>query len=55
MEFIILTTVLFIGLLIYFRIAGHFNIVDKPNERSSHSRVTIMGGGIVFVSAVYKL
>lgn len=34
--------------LIYFKIADHFNIVDKPNERSSHSRVTLRGGGIVF-------
>lgn len=24
--------------LCYFRIADRFNIIDKPNERSSHSR-----------------
>ena len=25
-----------------------FNIIDKPNERSSHSRITLRGGGIIF-------
>ena len=32
----------------YFRIADRFNIIDKPNERSSHSTVVLRGGGIVF-------
>ncbi len=35
--------------LAYFRIAGRFNITDRPNMRSSHSRVTLRGGGIVFL------
>lgn len=35
----------------YFRMADHFNIIDKPNERSSHSYITIRGGGIVFPAA----
>lgn len=34
--------------LIYFRVADRFNIIDKPNERSSHSRVVLRGGGIIF-------
>ena len=34
--------------LIYFKIADHFNIIDKPNLRSSHDRVTLRGGGIIF-------
>ena len=34
--------------LIYFHIANRFNIIDKPNERSSHTRVTLRGGGIIF-------
>lgn len=25
-----------------------FNIIDKPNERSSHTRITLRGGGIIF-------
>ena len=34
--------------LIYFKIADHFNIIDKPNERSSHSSIVLRGGGIIF-------
>lgn len=34
--------------LIYFRVADHFNIIDKPNQRSSHSQITLRGGGIIF-------
>ncbi len=37
--------------LVYFRIADRFNIIDKPNERSSHTQITIRGGGIVFLIA----
>jgi UDP-N-acetylmuramyl pentapeptide phosphotransferase/UDP-N-acetylglucosamine-1-phosphate transferase len=43
---------LFALILVYFRIADHFNIIDKPNERSSHSRITLRGGGIVFYFGV---
>ena len=44
---------LFIGLeLIYFKIADHFNIIDKPNSRSSHSSITLRGGGIIFPIAI---
>ena len=34
--------------LVYFRIADRFNIIDKPNQRSSHTQITIRGGGIIF-------
>lgn len=34
--------------LLYFNIADHFNIIDKPNERSSHSVIVLRGGGIIF-------
>lgn len=34
--------------LIYFKIADHFNIIDKPNARSSHQSITLRGGGIIF-------
>lgn len=34
--------------LLYFRIADKLNIIDKPNERSSHTRITLRGGGIIF-------
>lgn len=40
--------VLFVLELIYFKIADRFNIIDKPNHRSSHTKVTLRGGGIIF-------
>ena len=46
--YIIILLLLFVAELLYFRMADKFNIIDKPNERSSHSRVTLRGGGIVF-------
>lgn len=39
---------LFILLLIYFKIADHYNIIDKPNHRSAHSEITLRGGGIIY-------
>lgn len=35
--------------LAYFYVADRFNIIDKPNQRSSHNRVTLRGGGIIFL------
>ena len=43
--------VLFLLELLYFKVADYFNIVDKPNHRSSHTRITIRGGGGIFVIA----
>lgn len=48
---LIFLVLLLIG-LIYFRIANRFGIVDTPNDRSSHSKVTVRGGGILFPIAV---
>ena len=48
MYYIIILVLLFITELFYFRVADKFNIIDKPNERSSHSRITLRGGGIIF-------
>ena len=45
---IIILGILFAAELLYFRIADHFNIIDKPNLRSSHSHITLRGGGIIF-------
>lgn len=44
----VLTVLLFLAELIYFRIADKFNIIDHPNHRSSHTAVTLRGGGIIF-------
>jgi len=46
--FLISTLLLTITLFAYFRVATHFGITDKPNVRSSHTVVTIRGGGIIF-------
>jgi UDP-N-acetylmuramyl pentapeptide phosphotransferase/UDP-N-acetylglucosamine-1-phosphate transferase len=49
----ILVFVLLIAVqLVYFRLADHFNIIDKPNNRSSHTKITLRGGGIVFYIGV---
>lgn len=51
MIYLLLVLVFFGAMLVYFRVADHYSIIDKPNERSSHSRITIRGGGIVFLVA----
>lgn len=49
-------TLLAVGMLglelLYFRIADHFNILDKPNLRSSHYKPVVRGGGIIFIFAL---
>lgn len=45
----IILMILLILELLYFRIAEKFNIIDKPNERSSHSSIVLRGGGIIFL------
>ena len=52
LTYLIIFGFLFVAELGYFRLADHFNIIDKPNERSSHTQPTIRGGGIVFYLAV---
>lgn len=39
--------------LMYFKIADKCNIIDKPNERSSHSSIVLRGGGIIFLIGVW--
>jgi UDP-N-acetylmuramyl pentapeptide phosphotransferase/UDP-N-acetylglucosamine-1-phosphate transferase len=46
--YISIIIVLFAIQLLYFKIADHFSIIDKPNERSSHKKITLRGGGIIF-------
>lgn len=38
--------------ILYFKIANHYNIIDKPNLRSSHTTITLRGGGILFPIAI---
>ena len=51
--YIIIAALLIALELIYFRIADRFNIVDRPNERSSHNSFVIRGGGIIFMLAAW--
>lgn len=48
MSYIFLFLVLVVIELLYFKIADKCNIIDRPNERSSHTRITLRGGGIIF-------
>lgn len=49
MTYLIIAVLLLAAELIYFRIADKCNIIDKPNERSSHSTIVLRGGGIIFL------
>ena len=47
--YIIIFVLLLVAELVYFRIADKCNIIDKPNQRSSHSTIVLRGGGIIFL------
>ncbi len=47
--YLIIFVLLLAAELVYFRIADKYNIIDKPNERSSHSAIVLRGGGIIFL------
>ena len=51
--YLIIAVILLIAELIYFRIADKFNIIDKPNERSSHKSIVLRGGGIIFTIGLW--
>lgn len=52
MVIIIICLIFFVAMHIYFRIADKYNIIDKPNQRSSHTSITLRGGGIIFPFAM---
>ncbi len=49
MTYIVIFLLLLVAELAYFRIADRFNIIDRPNERSSHTTIVLRGGGIIFL------
>ena len=49
MYYLMVLVLLFLAELFYFRVADRYNIIDKPNERSSHTKVTLRGGGFYIV------
>ena len=46
--YLIIAAILLVAEMVYFKIADKCNIIDKPNERSSHSTIVLRGGGIIF-------
>ena len=52
-SYLIIFVLLVVAELVYFRIADKCNIIDKPNERSSHSNIVLRGGGIIFVIGLW--
>ena len=51
--YIIIAILLLVAELVYFRIADKCNIIDKPNERSSHTKIVLRGGGIIFTIGLW--
>ena len=47
--YIIIFVLLLVAELVYFRIADKYNIIDNPNQRSSHTTIVLRGGGIIFL------
>ena len=52
LTYVIIFVLLLVAELAYFKIADKFNIIDKPNQRSSHSTIVLRGGGIIFSLAM---
>lgn len=52
MQYFLIALVLVLLELLYFKIADRYNIIDKPNSRSSHSSLTLRGGGVLFPLAL---
>ena len=48
-KYLVIAILLFAIELVYFFLADKFNIIDKPNLRSSHTHITLRGGGIIFL------
>ena len=53
MKYLLIFVLLLVVELIYFKVADKCNIIDKPNERSSHSSIVLRGGGIIFLISVW--
>ena len=52
MTYIVIVVLLVVAELVYFKIADKCNIIDKPNERSSHSTIVLRGGGVIFAISI---
>jgi len=52
MIYLLIFVFIFVSEIVYFKMADRYNIIDKPNHRSSHSEITIRGGGVIFSIAL---
>lgn len=50
MEYIFLAVILFVLMIVYFKIANRYHIIDNPDQddRRAHTIPTLRGGGIIF-------
>lgn len=53
LTYVIIAVLLIVAELVYFKIADKCNIIDKPNERSSHTKIVLRGGGIIFTIGLW--
>lgn len=53
MIYVWILALLFVAELLYFKVADRCNIIDKPNQRSSHTSVVLRGGGIIFLIGMW--
>ena len=51
--YLIISVILVLAELAYLSFSDRFDIIDKPNERSSHTKVVIRGGGMIFLVGVW--
>lgn len=51
--FVFILGIIFASELLYFKIADKFNIIDKPNDRSSHTSIVLRGGGIIYILGIW--
>lgn len=49
LTYVIIFLILLVLELVYCKVADKCNIIDKPNDRSSHSTIVLRGGGIIFL------
>lgn len=53
MLFCIIFILLILLEVVYFGIAGRLGIIDRPKPRSSHRGTVLLGGGVIFLLAVW--
>lgn len=52
MKYVIAAIIIIVAELLYFALAKRIGVMDRPNERSSHTKPTLLGGGVGFFVAI---